>query len=108
LSFLLVQQDKQQRKNAKRAESAKAAKDAAEADRLERLAQHKRQLEQYVLRPASFLRSHSLHITDLTSLYFCDYCRARIAELYKKNPGGKQVSGGMKASVGPNGKLIWE
>lgn len=69
---------KKQRQNAQKREAQKAAKAAAEEERLAAVARHKRDLE-----------------------------RARIAEQAKKS-AGKTVSGGMKASVDGNGKLVWE
>ncbi|TFK24052.1 hypothetical protein FA15DRAFT_619886 [Coprinopsis marcescibilis] len=69
---------KKQRQNAQKKEAQKATKVAAEEERLAALARHKRDLE-----------------------------RLRIAEQASK-PAGKTVSGGMKASVNENGKLVWE
>ncbi|KAH6910504.1 hypothetical protein BKA70DRAFT_1100620 [Coprinopsis sp. MPI-PUGE-AT-0042] len=69
---------KKQRQNAQKRDAQKAAKAASEEERLAAVAQHKRGLE-----------------------------RVRMAEQAKKS-GGKTVSGGMKASVDENGKLVWE
>ncbi|KAF7982495.1 hypothetical protein HWV62_28082 [Athelia sp. TMB] len=72
---------KRARQNAAKRDAAKAAKAAAEAERLATLARHKRELE-----------------------------RTKMAEQYNTGSGkgrGK-VSGGMKAAVDSNGKLVWE
>jgi hypothetical protein len=73
-----AEQTKRQRQNATKREAQKAAKASAEADRLETLAKHKRELE-----------------------------RAKMMEQFASGKGGK-TSGGMKASVDANGKLVWE
>ena len=74
------QMTKKKRQNAEKREAAKAEKDIAEHDRLERLAKHKKELE-----------------------------KVRIAEQYASSGNGKKaVSGGMQATVGEGGKLIWE
>jgi len=70
---------KKQRQNAKLREKEKAKKAAEEADRLARLADHKRTLE-----------------------------KERILEQYSKKSSGKAPSGGMKATVDEQGKLVWE
>lgn len=75
------EQTKRQRHNANKREAQKVAKAAAEADRLATLAKHKRELE-----------------------------RIQMAEQFASGGRGKasKVSGGMKASVDANGKLVWE
>ncbi|KAG0148006.1 hypothetical protein CROQUDRAFT_655362 [Cronartium quercuum f. sp. fusiforme G11] len=75
---------KRQRQNAKKKEAAKAAKAAEEAERLGRLSAHKRQQE-----------------------------RVRINEQAGRSTSSstsksKEVGGGMKASIGEDGRLIWE
>lgn len=72
-------QTKRQRQNAKRAEAAREAKEVAEQDRLMRLAAHKRELE-----------------------------RTRMAEQQAAAGRKKVVSGGMRAVVDTDGKLVWE
>jgi hypothetical protein len=76
-----AEQTKRQRQNAAKREAQKAAKVSAEADRLATLAKHKRELE-----------------------------RAKMVEQFAGGGGGKgaKTSGGMKASVDTNGKLVWE
>ncbi|KAK2459250.1 hypothetical protein APHAL10511_008727 [Amanita phalloides] len=69
---------KKQRQNAKKREATKAAKAEAEAERLAILVKHKQQLE-----------------------------RAKTLEQISKS-SSKVPSGGMKAAVDGNGKLIWE
>ena len=72
-------QTKRQRQNAARREAQKASKASAEADRLATLAKHKRELE-----------------------------RERMAEQFANGGVKGKISGGMKASVDANGKLVWE
>lgn len=74
-----AQMSKKKRQNAEKREAAKTEKELAERDRLEKLAAHKRELE-----------------------------KVRIAEQYASGGGKKAVSGGMQATVGEGGKLIWE
>lgn len=72
---------KRARQNAAKRDATKAAKASAEAERLATLARHKRELE-----------------------------RTKMDEQYSTGSGrgrGK-VSGGMKASVDANGKLVWD
>ncbi|KIM88394.1 hypothetical protein PILCRDRAFT_814293 [Piloderma croceum F 1598] len=75
------EQTKRQRQNAAKREAQKAAKASAEADRLATLAKHKRELE-----------------------------RTKMLEQFASGGGGKggKTSGGMKASVDGNGKLVWD
>jgi hypothetical protein len=75
------EQTKRQRQNAAKRETQKAAKASAEADRLATLAKHKRELE-----------------------------RTKMLEQFASGGGGKggKTSGGMKASVDGNGKLVWD
>jgi DNA-binding protein H-NS len=69
---------KRQRQNAQKREQQKAAKVDAETQRLATLAGHKRDLE-----------------------------KVRMEELFSKGSGSKP-SGGMRAAVNEQGKLIWE
>ena len=74
------QTSKKKRQNAEKREAAKTEQELTERDRLERLAKHKTELE-----------------------------KDRIAEQYaSKGDGKKAVSGGMQATVGEGGKLVWE
>ncbi|KAF8624206.1 hypothetical protein AX17_007194 [Amanita inopinata Kibby_2008] len=70
---------KRQRQNAKKREAAKSAKADTEGQRLATLAKHKQQLE-----------------------------KTKMIEQLAGKGGGKSASGGMKASVDDNGKLVWE
>ncbi|KDQ11847.1 hypothetical protein BOTBODRAFT_34938 [Botryobasidium botryosum FD-172 SS1] len=70
---------KKQRQNAARRDAQKAAKADAETERLAALAKHKRELE-----------------------------RTRMAEQAKAGGSSAKISGGMKATVDENGKLVWE
>lgn len=74
---------KRQRQNAKKKEAAKAAKEAEEAERLGRLSAHKRQQERIRMNEQSSGGSN-------------------------RSNKSKEVSGGMKASIADDGKLIWE
>ncbi|EGG02834.1 uncharacterized protein MELLADRAFT_72702 [Melampsora larici-populina 98AG31] len=75
---------KRQRQNAKKKEAAKAAKEAEEAERLGRLSAHKRQQERIRMNEQSSSASNN------------------------RSSKSKEVSGGMKASIADDGKLIWE
>ena len=70
---------KKARQNAEKREAQRTEKEAAERERVERLAKHKKELE-----------------------------KIRMAEQFAS--GGKKgnVSGGMQATVGEGGKLVWE
>ncbi|KAF8987520.1 hypothetical protein BDQ17DRAFT_1435580 [Cyathus striatus] len=70
---------KRQRQNASRREAEKEAKAALEAEQQAALANHRRELE-----------------------------KLRMAEQQQKEKKGTKVSGGMKASVDDNGRLVWE
>lgn len=75
-----AEQSKRQRQNAVKRDAQKANKAAAEAERLATLARHKRELE-----------------------------RTKMLEQYAGGGKGKKVtSGGMKATVDANGKMVWE